>query len=114
STPGAGDAGSILIKSTLGTPYEQGLERIAFADGTTWDAAQIRTKAIASAQTNGNDTITGFATGDTYTGGKGNDVINGGEGSDTYVYARGDGNDTIPKAPGAAQRPTCLHRHQSS
>ncbi|WP_159442535.1 calcium-binding protein [Agrobacterium sp. DSM 25558] len=98
STPGAGDAGSILIKSTLGTPYEQGLERIAFADGTTWDAAQIRTKAIASAQTNGNDTITGFATGDTYTGGKGNDVINGGEGSDTYVYARGDGNDTITES----------------
>ncbi|WP_349963373.1 calcium-binding protein [Rhizobium sp. ZPR3] len=95
SAPGAGDVGSILIKSTLGTPYEQGVERIVFADGTTWDSAQIRAQAIASARTVGNDIITGFGTGDTYAGGKGNDIIDGGAGNDTYVYARGDGNDTI-------------------
>src|SRR5690606_2026362 len=81
--------------NTLGTPYEQGVEKIVFADGTTWDAAQIRAQAIASAQTDGDDTITGFGSGDTYAGGAGDDAINGGGGNDTYVYARGDGNDTI-------------------
>ncbi len=95
SVAGAGDAGAILIKATLGTDTEQGVETIVFADGTTWNAAQIRAQAIASAQTAGNDTITGFGSGDTYIGGLGDDVINGGDGNDTYVYARGDGNDTI-------------------
>ncbi|KQM32530.1 hypothetical protein ASE62_13140 [Rhizobium sp. Leaf202] len=74
------------------------MEQIVFADGTTWNAAQMREQAIASAQTSGNDTFTGFSSDDTYTGGKGNDVINGGEGNDTYVYARGDGNDIITEA----------------
>ncbi|MEV4607105.1 hypothetical protein MRBLMR1_002086 [Neorhizobium sp. LMR1-1-1.1] len=98
SAPGAGDAGSILIKATLGTATEQGVETIVFADGTTWNQEQIRAQAIASVQTAGNDTIVGFGSGDTYAGGLGDDVINGGGGNDAYVYARGDGNDTITES----------------
>ena len=43
----------------------------------------------------GNDFISGDAGRQTIFGGTGNDNLNGGEGSDTYVYSRGDGNDTI-------------------
>ena len=88
TTAGAGDAGSILIRGTLGTPYDQGVESINFADGTKWNAAQIRALAIASAQTGGNDTITGFGSADTYAGGRGNYVINGGDGNDSLCPRR--------------------------
>jgi Ca2+-binding RTX toxin-like protein len=43
----------------------------------------------------GNDAITGSAGDDTIVGGAGNDTLNAGEGSDTYLFAQGDGLDTI-------------------
>ena len=43
----------------------------------------------------GNDSITGGAGNDTLDGGAGNDTLTGGEGQDTFVYANGEGNDTI-------------------
>ncbi|KOF18491.1 hypothetical protein AC244_14110 [Ensifer adhaerens] len=95
SAAGAGDGGSILVKQTLDSYVERGVESIVFANGTTWDAATIRVKAIEARQTAGNDTITGFNTNDTLTGGLGDDTLTGYNGNDTYVYARGDGNDTI-------------------
>ncbi|WP_281405084.1 calcium-binding protein, partial [Rhizobium sp. FKY42] len=95
SAAGAGDAGSVKLVGTLIQDNGRGVENIVFADGTTWNAAMIRAKAIEAKQTAGNDTIVGFNAAETYTGGLGNDVVNGGGGDDTYVYARGDGNDTI-------------------
>ncbi|MBD9490470.1 calcium-binding protein [Ensifer sp. ENS11] len=95
SAPGAGDAGSILIKATLNGAGDRGLEKVIFADGTTWTRSDIRVLLLAQANTAGNDVITGFASADVITGGRGDDTINGAEGNDTYVYARGDGNDTI-------------------
>jgi Ca2+-binding RTX toxin-like protein len=95
SAPGAGDAGSVLIKSTLDSYRERGIEKITFADGTVWTIAQVRQMVIDQAGTVGNDTITGLNTNDTLTGRGGNDTLDGGEGNDTFVYARGDGNDTI-------------------
>ena len=41
------------------------------------------------------DVLDGGAGGDTLEGRKGNDSLIGGTGSDAYVYARGDGMDTI-------------------
>jgi Ca2+-binding RTX toxin-like protein len=41
------------------------------------------------------NTLTGAAGNDTINGGAGNDTLNGGAGNDTYVFAPGDGNDTI-------------------
>ncbi|WP_172402057.1 calcium-binding protein [Ensifer aridi] len=95
STPGAGDGGSVLLKDTLDDYYGQGVEKVVFADGTTWTRAQIRTMLLQQASTAGNDTINGFNVADTLTGGHGSDTINGAAGDDTYVYAHGDGNDTI-------------------
>jgi Ca2+-binding RTX toxin-like protein len=43
----------------------------------------------------GNDTVQGGAGADTLRGGQGNDLLVGGKGADTYLYARGDGQDTL-------------------
>ena len=43
----------------------------------------------------GDDTLVGNGGDDTLEGGKGNDSLEGGSGADTFVYALGDGNDTI-------------------
>jgi Ca2+-binding RTX toxin-like protein len=43
----------------------------------------------------GNDTLWGRGGDDTLVGGTGNDLLVGGSGKDTYIFARGDGVDTI-------------------
>lgn len=43
----------------------------------------------------GNDKLYGDDGADTLSGGKGNDTMTGGKGKDVFVYAKGDGNDTI-------------------
>ncbi|PBC18690.1 calcium-binding protein, partial [Mesorhizobium sp. WSM4311] len=95
STPGAGDGGSVLLKNSLDDNYGQGVDKVVFADGTTWTRADIRVKLLDQAGTAGNDAIAGFNTADTIQGRAGNDALNGAGGDDTYLYARGDGNDTI-------------------
>ncbi|MGN6777870.1 calcium-binding protein, partial [Rhizobium sp.] len=42
SAPGAGDAGSIVIKNTLDDYNGRGVEKVVFADGTTWDRTYYR------------------------------------------------------------------------
>ncbi|UHC17846.1 hypothetical protein LRS73_08315 [Methylobacterium currus] len=95
SSQEAGDGGSVLLTSGLEDAYDTGVERITFADGTVWTPADMRLKLIAQASTPGNDTIVGFNGDDTLVGGRGDDLLQGGSGNDTYLYARGDGNDTI-------------------
>jgi Ca2+-binding RTX toxin-like protein len=46
----------------------------------------------------GIDDIYGEGGNDTITGGLGNDYLFGGDGADTYLFSRGDGNDTISDA----------------
>ena len=67
------------------------LERIEFSNGTRWDSAQVSSMAA----TVGADTIIGASTDDFLRGGKGNDFLQGGDGKDTYVFASGDGQDTV-------------------
>lgn len=43
----------------------------------------------------GNDSLYGGDGNDTIIGGKGDDYLVGGDGSDTYIFSKGDGNDTI-------------------
>lgn len=87
------------------------IEQIKFADGTIWDAATIKAKAIVP--TAGADNIYGYATNDTLNGlggndmlsgregddvldgGTGNDSLTGDAGNDTYLFSRGGGQDTI-------------------
>ena len=95
SAPGAGDAGSLLVKETLDDDWYRGVEHFDFSDGTTWTIADVRARLLASVETSGNDTVTGFNADDVLAGGRGDDLVYGAKGNDTYVYARGDGNDTI-------------------
>ncbi len=81
-----------------------GIEKIVFADGTTWDRDTIFRHAWYRG-TDGDDVIdssTGTAN-STYEGGRGNDTLKGGGGSDTYVWRRGDGNDVIEEG-GSSRR----------
>ncbi len=67
------------------------LEEIRFADGSQWTIAQVKELAILG--TDGNDTLTGYATADTISSGAGNDRIDGLDGNDTLDG--GEGNDTL-------------------
>ncbi|MCA1492218.1 hypothetical protein I6F11_14935 [Ensifer sp. NBAIM29] len=113
SAAGVGDAGSILIKEALNDFYDQGIEKIVFADGAVWTRNELRLMLLDQVMTAGDDIIAGFNVADIInagagndtvnagdgndiiTGGRGNDTIDGGRGNDTYYYSRGDGNDTI-------------------
>lgn len=91
------------------------LEEIRFADGSQWTVTQVKELAILG--TDGNDTLTGYATVDTIFGGAGNDSIDtlggndtldGGEGNDTLNGGTGDdvliggaGNDTLNGGSGS-------------
>lgn len=73
------------------------VERIEFADGTVWDAATIaqRIASLPITGTAGDDELAGSAADDTLQGKAGNDLLEGGAGDDTYLFARGDGKDTL-------------------
>jgi Ca2+-binding RTX toxin-like protein len=75
----------------------QRIEQVAFADGTTWDAAALAAlvAAIPITGTDGNDFLTGDSGANTLDGGAGSDILQGGFGGDTYLFERGDGQDSI-------------------
>ncbi|WP_164736472.1 calcium-binding protein [Rhizobium vallis] len=116
SAAGVGDGGSILLKGNLNEYYQSGLEKVVFADGTTWTRDTLRATLLAQASTSGDDLITGFSAADAINAGAGNDTINSGDsndlitggigndtivssyGNDTIYYARGDGSDTITES----------------
>ena len=96
SSIGAGDGGEIYIPTSVdANTFEAGIEYIIFSDGVTWNRADIRNYLINAQETSGDDNIYGFAGGDVIEGGRGNDIMEGYSGNDTYIYSRGDGNDTI-------------------
>ncbi|MXN66503.1 hypothetical protein GR183_16430 [Stappia sp. GBMRC 2046] len=90
------DGGSVTLNEQFYYNIDYGIEEIAFADGTIWDDAMIRSVTLAQSITAGDDTVTGYEdTDDTLEAGLGDDTLNGLDGSDTYIYNLGDGNDTI-------------------
>ena len=98
------------VKLALGKNYKGTLTAASFI--TTVDARNnanaIKIKGNATKNTiyggagantiygyGGNDTLNGGAGNDTLYGGVGTDKLTGGTGRDTFVYANGDGKDTI-------------------
>ncbi|HEX5356677.1 MAG TPA: calcium-binding protein [Aquabacterium sp.] len=83
--------------------------KLTFADGSVVTGAEIMASATkvenvtltgTTGKDNllggaGNDTLNGLAGNDTLAGGKGDDLLNGSKGNDTYLFAAGDGHDTI-------------------
>ena len=101
--------GEITVVGLDGTDTLKDIERLRFNDGlfdaitfATLDEDQIIDgdgTANALVGGSGNDTLTGNGGDDTLTGNEGNDILVGGAGADVYVWAQGDGYDTI-KADG--------------
>ncbi len=94
------------------------LNEVSFADGTSWNAAQLQSLAAHLVGTDGNDTLASYNTTLSIDAGAGNDSIDGytgagrllraGAGDDTVVFvARGDtvdggtGNDTLYASSGS-------------
>ncbi|MCA1522853.1 hypothetical protein I6F14_33510, partial [Bradyrhizobium sp. IC3069] len=77
-----------------------GIERIQFANGQQWNRFQIQQNAWFRG-TDGRDLIDARISrmDDTIEAGKGDDIIytglQGASGNDTFIYSKGDGNDTI-------------------
>lgn len=77
-----------MASSTSGTRY--GVQSISFADGVTWSAADVLSRAAAAAPTN--DNIYGTSGPDTLDGHGGNDYIQGNGGNDTFIFNSGYGH----------------------
>lgn len=89
------------------------IDQITFADGTTRSMSDLLAQGVVIQGTDedgylsgdvendillggrGNETLYGWDGNDTLRGGLGNDSLHGGSGNDTYIFALGDGNDTI-------------------
>nr|WP_312872500.1 calcium-binding protein [Rhizobium viscosum] len=100
SAPGAGDGGSILVKSSVAGALEHGIESIQFSDGTSWtkqniiaNISVIEPEGILG--TSGADALEGTMGDDLIIGLAGADALSGSFGDDVYVYASGQGNDVI-------------------
>jgi Ca2+-binding RTX toxin-like protein len=77
-----------------------GIEKIEFADGTSWNLQTINSNAWYRG-TSGNDSMSTSSSSDTLSGGLGNDYLRGNGGGDRYVYNSGDGNDEIDDESGS-------------
>jgi Ca2+-binding RTX toxin-like protein len=110
SSATADDDGVIRVFNHFGLAAADQLKLIEFSDGTIWDETTIATllgdeaalPTVTVRGTAGYETLTGTANSDVIRGGLGDDVLRGNAGSDTYIYRRGDGNDTINETSGAS------------
>ena len=103
----AGGSDSITVLGwSRGQMYR--IEQVAFSDGTVWNAADLAAMVagLPVLGTEGNDTLVGDEHANAIDGGAGNDVLQGGNGGDTYLFERGDGQDSIEE--GGAGDPDTL------
>lgn len=70
-----------------------GVQQLRFADGSVWSTQELRVRALLGGA--GPDQLLGYASDDLLVGRGGDDKLDGGTGSDVYLYAAGDGHDTI-------------------
>lgn len=70
------------------------LERMQFADGTSWDLAAISAEAWFRG-TSWDDAVSGISWNDTLAGGGGDDTLTGGAGANRFVFGPDCGKDVI-------------------
>lgn len=82
--------------ATDSVTVEGNIASYKFADNSTLTQTQFFAgKQIVWNGTDAADSLNGVSSNDTLKGGKGNDSLNGKEGDDSYVFAKGDGIDSI-------------------
>jgi Ca2+-binding RTX toxin-like protein len=89
---GGANGGTLTIEDYFWHTYD-GIEKIAFADGTVWNRADIDQHYLAAYLSTGNDVVYGTSAADSIDGGSGNDTLHGGAGTDTLDG--GAGNDRL-------------------
>ena len=84
-------------KKTLNAkaPFTGTIDLSKYASTVTTVNASTDTKFVSIKGTTRAETLKAGKCGSILTGGKGNDKLYGGSGADTFVYANGDGKDTI-------------------
>ena len=88
-------SGSIRLEGEMSGDYI-GVERVEFADGTTWNWDDLAARYFRDQQTSGPDVIRGFnAHADTLKGGLGMDTLTGGGGADIFDFNTVLGTSTI-------------------
>ncbi|MGH8624469.1 MAG: calcium-binding protein, partial [Gammaproteobacteria bacterium] len=92
-----GTTDQVTVQNWFANPANR-VERVVFDDGTVWDVATLAAAPILG--TSGNDYLYGTAGDDLFDGGAGNDALYGynssyGTGNDTYLFKRGNGQDTV-------------------
>lgn len=101
---------SVTIKDYF-TADEHKVETLVFADGTVWNLADVESRMLRGTEegqtleawrggseiyaAGGDDWLYGGDGKDILSGGTGDDYMSGGYGNDTYLFNRGDGQDTI-------------------
>ncbi|HEX5356676.1 MAG TPA: calcium-binding protein [Aquabacterium sp.] len=106
-----GSSDSVLISNYFGQ-YGIDRTRIDFADGSYWDGFAMDRKLQGAGDDlqgspmddaldggAGDDVIQGQDGNDTLYGDAGQDFMDGGPGADTYLFGKGDGQDTIVAKP---------------
>ncbi|MET3654902.1 calcium-binding protein, partial [Dyella japonica] len=66
------------------------IERVTFADGTSWGLSDLHQQMLVQVGTSANDTLSGWTGSDLLVGGDGNDTLLGWEGNDTLLGGAGD------------------------
>jgi Ca2+-binding RTX toxin-like protein len=107
----SGTSDRVTVDGGLGGGSNYRIEEVRFADGTVWAWSDLVARSTGG--TPGNDSLAGDGNANTISGGAGNDVLEGrydddilaggtgndtlygSAGNDTYVFARGDGADSI-------------------
>jgi Ca2+-binding RTX toxin-like protein len=98
---------SVLLPNYLEDNQHKGIGKVAFSNGTVWDAATLLKRAVPApgyllagpdnesiTGSSGHDTLVGDSSLDTLAGGSGTDLILGGSSGIDSIYG-GSGSDTI-------------------
>jgi Ca2+-binding RTX toxin-like protein len=92
---GGGISDSVVLKNQVySTSSNYGVESVKFSDGVTWTEEQLWNAYLTTGAAS-NDTLEGTDLNNTIKGGVGTDYLDGRGGADTYLFNRGDGQDTL-------------------
>ncbi|EFO34067.1 proprotein convertase P [Roseibium sp. TrichSKD4] len=80
--------------SALHDVDQYAVDQIIFSDGTKWNTQEILDRAIVKGSSEA-DLLYGTENDEKFNPGTGNDSVFGGGGNDTFLWKKGDGNDTI-------------------